>query len=1098
MNYSKTVLARAVTLAFALGALTACGDSDNDQTPQLDLAPTAFTFSAQTDVPQSSEITSEAITVTGLQDFTVDQNTQVLQVPIHVSSCDTQCAIHINGELAFAYSTERLESAFVTNDDEVVVVVTSSELGETSATATVVIGTESADFQVTTEVDELVDDFVVPAIEKQHFATVVTSAPVALEGLSPSAAVEVSLTDCTSTCSFTLLDSEGTEKTGSTAGMGDQVVVSVLSGEGNEITNSVTLNVANEAGDTKSASFAVTTFDAEMDAIAVDAYELALDSDFIVDVPVTGFTGESTISIPADSGVSYSLDGGEFTTENGVLTEGQTLQLKFATTELPADSYFYEFDTTLTVSYLGYITQAFPLYARTVADPSGPTLTPALRLPAMSATSEDSITLSGSTEFMVADGYTGSVPDLATGDLQINGDDVVISADDLTAGVWHHTVALEDGENTITLTAVAPMDTSRMFVASDEAASIVVKKIAADASYPSGIGTYSELVDVTVDGRGESPTYYIADAEMQVAKVVASSASDLYGADALSATVAGIQINNAVDPEGLKFLFRSDIAQVSASNLEPFDGADVIQPTATTNSYVALGDTSVGQMAINTAGTALYVATDAGLKSVELDYSQTDETMNVPVVEGSSSATVVNATASKAVEAYTAEDGTEYLLVITEAGGLQAVSGGSATEVTQNSASVTTATAIAVDGDAHTAYLVLDGQEIQALDLSTLATFDVTASPLVELTEATLTALVMEGGVDYLVATNSADNTLLAINPLGGESVVLAKAKTGAAAPDPVTLTFEAEETYVETTLDDGKTIKETTKTDLSSDQPVDIIELSRDGDYAALDVNLADVETLQIRGYTSHRDSSTTTMGVQVDGEDAGTILPFSDDTGGTGWFKFYWSPWADLTVPESGDVTQIVVALRSFMNYDKFEVHATFKAPPAGPVATPQSVTLDAESATLSGTGGIKVGTAPAAASDDTPVAGATWPAELAGTKILTNVKNESIVEYDLVATIADANATFTLNMAAPNGAGYVDVVAISGDGTETTVLDDWKPGSTAPGGIWHYYADKTTTLDFTGVTDLVKLKVVIHDSVGYSLMNISSFKVDFVGTM
>ncbi|MCM2679416.1 hypothetical protein [Echinimonas agarilytica] len=272
----------------------------------------------------------------------------------------------------------------------------------------------------------------------------------------------------------------------------------------------------NAAGDMDQYSFTISTAaeDALVDESKLDigkVYDLPLGEDHLVPVTVEGFNTSLPISI-AGTGVSYSIDGGEFTTEPGVIVPGQTLELKYDISNLSAENQYYAvFEPVLTLGEL-----SFTGYARTIPDPAWPVLKNTLEFP-MSGVATDgaTATLRGIASVAVSEAATASTPTLDTSNIQVsvNGGEFenVESID--ANGAWQISITLAEGENSVVYKDEPPKG-----LAGGISHELKITKLAsADATFPAdftlpdGVDALGLLQDMTVDTKAANPVFYIVD-----------------------------------------------------------------------------------------------------------------------------------------------------------------------------------------------------------------------------------------------------------------------------------------------------------------------------------------------------------------------------------------------------------------------------------------------------------------------------------------------------------------------------------------------------------------------------------------------------------
>ena len=214
--------------------VTTRGDPARPDVP----TPDVFSFAAVSGAEPGSTVTSNAVTISGL-DEGVETAISVSGGTLVVSDSDSETTV-TNGVTT------------VTNGQRVTVSVVASDVPGGTTTATVTLGNASANFTVTTRgtssTDQTPDVFSFTAVSGVEPGSTVTSNAVTVSGLGEGVAAEISATGSTS------LLVNGNEFTGAPVTNGQRVAVSVVASSefGGTATATVTIGGV-------SANFTVTT-----------------------------------------------------------------------------------------------------------------------------------------------------------------------------------------------------------------------------------------------------------------------------------------------------------------------------------------------------------------------------------------------------------------------------------------------------------------------------------------------------------------------------------------------------------------------------------------------------------------------------------------------------------------------------------------------------------------------------------------------------------------------------------------------------------------------------------------------------------------------
>ncbi len=286
--------------AFFVAACGSGGGGGGSPAPsQPDTTPNSFSFPALDDVDvNAGEQTSSEITISGI---------------------DAETAISIvNGLYSKNGGEFTSANGTVQNGDRIRIRVTApTMLGETT-TATVTVGGVVANFEVSTSaLDTEPGAFSFAAVTNAALNTVFESPSVTITGINTGAAISIT------NGQYSINDGTPTSAAG-TIQNGDTVKVIVTS---SDMFSTQTLTTVTVGG--VEASFSVTTLaqDIEPDSFSFMATaNVGLGALVASDtVTIQGLNDAAPISIV---GGSYSIDGGDFASDAGTISSGQTLQLR--------------------------------------------------------------------------------------------------------------------------------------------------------------------------------------------------------------------------------------------------------------------------------------------------------------------------------------------------------------------------------------------------------------------------------------------------------------------------------------------------------------------------------------------------------------------------------------------------------------------------------------------------------------------------------------------------------------------------------------------------------------------------------------------------
>ncbi|MEP1551727.1 hypothetical protein, partial [Paraglaciecola sp.] len=291
-------------------------------TESADISPLAFNFTAQTSVPLNSNITSNSIVVS-------DINTVA---PISIS----------NGQYSINGGDFTSLSGEVNNGDTLQIQLLSSSVFSTQATATLTIGDVSSSFGITTLVADVSPSaFAFDAQANVDLGTSVLSNTVTVSGINTATTISVSGGEYS-------VNSGAFESDTSVVSAGDIVQVNVVSSDDFLSKTSAVLSI----GDI-TAAFEVTTIDADISPAEfsfTDQANVSLETIVVSSaVKITDINTQVPIGITSGE---YSINGGRFTSEVGIVSTGDTVQVRLTSSG--------EFETsTSAILTIGNIRESF-------------------------------------------------------------------------------------------------------------------------------------------------------------------------------------------------------------------------------------------------------------------------------------------------------------------------------------------------------------------------------------------------------------------------------------------------------------------------------------------------------------------------------------------------------------------------------------------------------------------------------------------------------------------------------------------------------------------------------------------------------------------
>ncbi|VUD69256.1 hypothetical protein TDB9533_04623 [Thalassocella blandensis] len=363
LNTPKTVLLTVgeYTAEFQVTTRTSTGggNSGNDSTPN------AFFFVNQTSVEPSSILISNAIIVRGIN----------IATAIRVSG----------GEYSINDGDFTNQPSTVNNGDSVKLRLQASADFDTNTVALLTIGDVSDDFTVTTSSEDASSGnldttpnsfFFVDALDVE-LTTPILSNTISVRGFN--AVTSISIVDG----EYSISNSEYTSEDGELL-PGQSVRLRLISSSEFNDTKTATLTIGGVVAD-----FKVTTFvkDTSPENFSFDAVEnVQLNSENISDeIEIKGVNAPTPISI---IGGEYSINGGEFTNEVGVITNHQIVRVKLIAGTNPAET------TTATLT-VGNLARSFNVKTGSDDEPDGFSFFPIIDAPVSDWVRSDIFTVRG-------------------------------------------------------------------------------------------------------------------------------------------------------------------------------------------------------------------------------------------------------------------------------------------------------------------------------------------------------------------------------------------------------------------------------------------------------------------------------------------------------------------------------------------------------------------------------------------------------------------------------------------------------------------------------------------------------------------------------
>ena len=285
----------------------------------IDTTPDPFTFTAQTGVALNTTVTSNTITVSGINSaasITITGGTYSINSGSYTSSAGT-----------------------VNNGNTVTVRQTSSGSYSSTTNATLTIGGVNGTFSVTTQsapVDTTPDPFTFTAQTGVALNTTVTSNTITVSGIN--AATSITITGGT----YSINGGSYTSSAG-TVNNGNTVTVRQTSSGSYSSTTNATLTIGGVNG-----TFSVTTQSAPVDTTP-DPFTFTAQTGVALNTTVTsntitvsGINSAASITI---TGGTYSINGGAYTSSAGTVNNGNTVAIR----QTSSSSYSSSTNATLTI-----------------------------------------------------------------------------------------------------------------------------------------------------------------------------------------------------------------------------------------------------------------------------------------------------------------------------------------------------------------------------------------------------------------------------------------------------------------------------------------------------------------------------------------------------------------------------------------------------------------------------------------------------------------------------------------------------------------------------------------------------------------------------
>ncbi len=263
-----------------------------------DTIPDAFSFTAITDAALGTAVTSNAITVSGI---------------------NTSASISVTGgQYSIGGGAFTSVAGTVANGQLVTVKLTSSSSTNTSTQAVLTVGGIAAAFSVTTVLPDTTPNvFSFTPITNAALGTAVTSNAITVSGINTTASISVTGGQ------YSIAGGPFTSTAG-TVTSGQTVAVKLTSSSSTNTAAQAVLTIGGIA-----ATFSVTTV---LPDTAPDVFSFTAVTNAALSTPVTSNTvtvsGINTAASISITGGEYSIAGGMFTSAAGTVTNGQTIAVK--------------------------------------------------------------------------------------------------------------------------------------------------------------------------------------------------------------------------------------------------------------------------------------------------------------------------------------------------------------------------------------------------------------------------------------------------------------------------------------------------------------------------------------------------------------------------------------------------------------------------------------------------------------------------------------------------------------------------------------------------------------------------------------------------
>lgn len=390
-----------VLLLLIFGFLAGCGggggggnSNSNSNPPPPDTQPNAFSFAVQVDVSPGGFVESPAVTIDGIE------------APASISIA--------GGEYSVDGGAFTSASGTITNGQTLVVRVMASSDTNTSASATIMVGGVSATFAVTTLPDTTPSPLGPFAQHGVAIGAVVEFPAVAIGGIDVPVPITIAGGEYA-------IDAGPFTAASGMIGAGQSLIVRVIAASTTNMLVTATVTIGGIYSD-----FNVTTLpDTFPDSFSfADQVDLALGA-----VVESGAVIISGIDIPVPVAVisgEYSIDGGAYSSAVGLISAGQSLELRTIADDVP--------DSGTSVVVIVGDGNHVVWNVTTEADTTAPTATVTFP-PPRSRTSGDTVFLRGT----AVDDFSTIVA------VRVNG---IMAATDDSYAHWRVEVPLLLGENT--------------------------------------------------------------------------------------------------------------------------------------------------------------------------------------------------------------------------------------------------------------------------------------------------------------------------------------------------------------------------------------------------------------------------------------------------------------------------------------------------------------------------------------------------------------------------------------------------------------------------------------------------------------------------